>query len=240
MANNKGKLFLIPNVIAENTEHAVLPSAVRSVLPDIHHFLAEDIRTARRFLSALKVYSSIEALNFSALDKHTNQSAMQELFSPVFAGYNLGVISEAGCPGIADPGALAVEFAHKNEIRVVPMVGPSSIVLALMASGLNGQQFAFHGYLPVESKESARAIKEFEKESRSKNQTQIFIETPYRNNSVFQNLLKSLSAETRLCVALDLSGLSELISTRSVSGWKKQSIEWPRKPAVFLFQARRG
>jgi 16S rRNA (cytidine1402-2'-O)-methyltransferase len=206
-------------------------------LPDIQHFLAEDIRTARRYLSLLKIYPSIEALKFSVLDKNTPASEIQELFSPVFDGFDMGVISESGCPGVADPGALAVEFAHRNGIRVIPMVGPSSILLALMASGLNGQQFCFHGYLPIESKEGTKAIRELERESLTKNQTQIFIETPYRNNALLQNLLKSLKENTRLCIAVDLSGQDENILTRSVNEWKKQTIELPKKPAVFLFLA---
>jgi 16S rRNA (cytidine1402-2'-O)-methyltransferase len=235
--SNKGKLFLIPNLIAEHTEQEVLSPRLLSVLPGIQHFLAEDVRTARRFLSLLKIYSSIELLNFSVLDKNTDPKIMGELFSPVFEGHDLGVISESGCPGIADPGAMAVDFAHRNAIQVIPLVGPSSILLALMASGLNGQQFAFHGYLPIESKDASRAIRDLEKESLTKNQTQIFIETPYRNNAIAQNLLKNLKNETRLCIALDVSGQTEAIQTRSIADWKRQPIEWPKKPAVFLFLA---
>jgi 16S rRNA (cytidine1402-2'-O)-methyltransferase len=235
--SNKGKLFLIPNLISENTENEVLSPRLISVLPGIHHFLAEDIRTARRYLSLLKIYPSIESLHFSVLDKNTRASEIFDLFSPILQGADMGVISESGCPGVADPGALAVEFAHKNGIQVVPMVGPSSILLALMASGLNGQRFSFQGYLPIEGKEGARVIREFEKESQVKNQTQIFIETPYRNNSLFQNLLKSLHEDTRLCLAVDLSGQAENITTRSVKEWKKQPIELPKKPTVFLFLA---
>lgn len=235
--SNKGKLFLIPNVIAEHTEQEVLSPRLLSVLPGIQHFLAEDIRTARRFLSLLKIYSSIESLKFSVLDKNTDPKMMEELFSSVFEGHDLGVISESGCPGIADPGAMAVDFAHRNAIQVIPLVGPSSILLALMASGLNGQQFAFHGYLPIEGKDVSKAIRDLEKESQTKNQTQIFIETPYRNNAIVQNLLKNLKNETRLCIALDVSGQTETIHTRSIADWKRQPIEWPKKPAVFLFLA---
>jgi 16S rRNA (cytidine1402-2'-O)-methyltransferase len=234
---NKGRLFLIPNLIAEHTEHEVLPPRLRNVLPGIHHFLAEDIRAARRYLSLLKIYPSIEALHFSVLDKNTRQEQIQELLSPVLEGYNLGIISESGCPGIADPGALAVEFAHRNAIQVIPLVGPSSIILALMASGLNGQQFSFHGYLPIESKEFSKALRQLEQESKDKKQTQIFIETPYRNNSLFQNLLKNLKTTTQLCVAIDLSGATENILTWTVADWKRQTVEWPKKPAVFLFLA---
>lgn len=234
---NKGKLFLIPNVISENTQEKTITTQVKNVLPSIRFFLSEDIRSARRFLSSLKVYDSIETLTFSKLDKDTQAEEMSVLFEPIFTGNDLGVLSESGCAGIADPGALAVKFAHQHTIQVVPLSGPSSILLALIGSGLNGQKFSFHGYLPIESKEASKAIKEFEKESRSKNQTQIFIETPYRNNAIFQSLIRNLNQETDLCVAMDLTGESEFILTKTVKEWRAQSFELPKKPAVFLFLA---
>jgi len=230
-----GKLFLIPNVISEETQAAVIPNQVKEVLPKITHFLAEDVRTARRYLSSLKVYSSLEALHFEVLNKETPPSKLSELMTPISEGYDVGVISESGCPGVADPGALAVQFAHENNIQVVPLVGPSSLLLALMASGLNGQQFAFQGYLPIDAKEASQRIKDLERESKIKNQTQIFIETPYRNNSVFDHLLKNLQSETRLTIALDVTGKHELIRTLKVEQWKKQKESWPKTPAVFLF-----
>jgi 16S rRNA (cytidine1402-2'-O)-methyltransferase len=147
----------------------------------------------------------------------------------------MGVISEAGCPGIADPGALAVKFAHKNGIPVIPLVGPSSILLALMASGLNGQRFAFHGYLPIEAKECAKVIRDLEKESHQKNQTQIVIETPYRNNQLKALLLKNLNNETELCIAVEITGLQESITTLQVKQWKSIGTELPKTPAIFLF-----
>ena len=226
---------MIPNVISENTQEKTITTQVKNVLPSIRFFLAEDIRSARRFLSSLKVYDSIETLTFSKLDKDTRAEEISALFEPIFTGNDLGVLSESGCAGIADPGALAVKFAHQHAIQVVPLSGPSSILLALMGSGLNGQKFSFHGYLPIESKEASKAIKEFEKESRSKNQTQIFIETPYRNNAIFQNLIRNLNQETNLCVAMDLTGESEFILTKAVKEWRAQSFELPKKPAVFLF-----
>jgi 16S rRNA (cytidine1402-2'-O)-methyltransferase len=235
---NKGRLFLIPNVIAEHSQDQVLTFQVKKILPDIRHFLAEDVRTARRYLSSLKIYESLEALQFSVLDKNTKEEEIGEFFTPLFEGHNLGVISESGCPGVADPGALAVRFAHNHGVRVIPLVGPSSILLALMASGLNGQKFSFHGYLPIDAKEAGKAIKEMEKESGIKNQTQIFIETPYRNNALLQNLVKNLSSDTDLCVAFDLTGDSEFVSTRKVKAWRLQTIELPKKPAVFLFLAQ--
>ncbi|MEY4930612.1 MAG: hypothetical protein RI909_1336 [Bacteroidota bacterium] len=234
---NKGKLYLIPNIIADETQSSVIPAHVRDALPSIQYFLAEDVRTARRYLSGLKIYSTIESLHFEVLNKETTESALSELMKPLKEGYDMGVISESGCPGVADPGALAVKYAHENNIQVVPLVGPSSLLLALMASGLNGQQFAFQGYLPIDAKEASQRIKDLERESKAKNQTQMFIETPYRNNSVFDHLLKNLQPETRLTVALDVTGKKELIRTLKVEQWKKQKESWPKTPAVFLFIA---
>jgi 16S rRNA (cytidine1402-2'-O)-methyltransferase len=215
----------------------VITPGIYKALPSIRHFLAEDVRTARRYLSSLKVFDTVEELTFSVLNKDTAETELADLLRPLFNGADIGVLSESGCPGIADPGALAARFAHENDIRVVPLVGPSSILLALMASGLNGQNFAFHGYLPIEEKKSAKSIKEFEKESRTRNQTQIFIETPYRNNAILKNLLKNLPGQTQLCVALDITGEREFISTRTVKKWQSEPIELPKSPAVFLFLA---
>lgn len=232
-----GKLYLIPTIISESTQEKVIPAMVREALPVISHFLAEDIRTARRYLSSLKIYPSIEALHFEVLNKDTPSSQLSELMAPLKEGFNMGVISESGCPGVADPGALAVQYAHQQNIQVVPLVGPSSILLALIASGLNGQRFAFHGYLPIETKEAALALKALEKESKQKNQTQIFIETPYRNNSVFEYFLKNLHSETMLSVAFDLTGQHEYVQTMRIADWSKQKHIWAKSPAVFLFLA---
>lgn len=233
----KGKLYLIPNVIAEGTQASTIPAQTLVILPTIHHFLAEDVRTARRYLSSLKIYTSIEALHFEVLNKETPEDKLAGLMKPIQDGHHLGIISESGCPGVADPGALAVKYAHENNIQVVPLVGPSSLLLALMASGLNGQQFAFHGYLPIEAKAASEKIKELEQESKAKNQTQIFIETPYRNNSVFDHFLKNLHSNTRLSVAVDLTGPSESVRTLPVAEWKKNKENWPKTPAVFLLLA---
>ena len=235
--NNKGNLFLIPSAIAVDTQELIVPPQVKRSLVDIHHFLAEDIRTARRYLASLKIYEKVESLSFSVLNKDTEDSELPALFKPVYSGNHMGVLSESGCPGIADPGALAVKFAHANGIKVIPLVGPSAIFLSLMASGLNGQHFAFQGYLPIQSKEAAKAIKDLEKESRIRNQTQIFIETPYRNNTLFANLVRNLMPETQLCLAVDVTGEQEFILTQSVKKWRLQSIDLPKNPAVFLFLA---
>lgn len=235
--SNKGKLFLIPTSIAANTNDMVLSLQVKNVLPVVRFFLAEDIRTARRYLSSLKVYESIEALSFSVLNKDTKEDELATLFTPVLTGNHIGVISEAGCPGVADPGALAVNYAHRNGVQVVPLVGPSAILLALMASGLNGQNFAFHGYLPIQGKEVSKVIRELEKESRTKSQTQIFIETPYRNQNLFENLVRTLMPETQLCIAVDITGEKEFILTQPVMGWRKSPVDLGKSPAVFLFLA---
>lgn len=229
------KLYLIPNIIADDTQTSVIPPLVLDALPQIKYFLAEDIRTARRFLSSLKVYPSIETLHFEVLNKETPFEKLGELMKPLAHGYNLGVISESGCPGVADPGALAAAYAHKYNIEVIPLVGPSSILLALMASGLNGQQFAFHGYLPIDAKEAAQKIKDLERESKTKKQTQIFIETPYRNNAVFEHLIKNLHSDTRLTIAIDLTGKNQYIRTLNVEEWRREKQSWPKAPAVFLF-----
>ncbi|SRR5258706_511305 len=233
---NRGKLFLIPTVIAEDATDSI-PASVLESLKLITHFLAEEPRTARRFLSTLKIYQSIEPLRFYTLNKDTKDAELAEMFAPVFSGQNMGVLSESGCPGVADPGALAVNFAHQKNIEVVPLVGPSSILLALMASGLNGQQFSFHGYLPIDSKEASQKIKILEKESLQKKQTQIFIETPYRNNQMLKHLIDSLHLSAQLCIALGLTSKTEFIKTKTIGEWRKSVPALPKEPAVFLFLA---
>ncbi|NOT75346.1 MAG: SAM-dependent methyltransferase [Cyclobacteriaceae bacterium] len=233
----KGKLFLLPTIIADETQKFVLPSLVTESVKSLSYFLCENVRTARRFVSSLKVHESIEALQFEVLDKDTPATSLAKLLSPLQNGINVGILSESGCPGIADPGAMAVAYAHQNQIQVVPLVGPSSILLALMASGLNGQKFAFHGYLPVEAKDAGNSIKVLEQESREKNQTQIFIETPYRNNSLLNHLLKSLRGDTKLCVAINLTSADEKIICQDINQWKKGLMTFEKVPAVFLFLA---
>jgi 16S rRNA (cytidine1402-2'-O)-methyltransferase len=232
-----GILYLIPTLISPDTQHDVIAPQVKKILPLLSDFLVEDIRSARRFLSSLKIYSSMEELRFQVLNKETQPAALPDLMKPLLDGKSMGILSESGCPGVADPGAIAVHFAHQHQVKVVPLVGPSSILLALMASGLNGQQFAFHGYLPVKANEASKKIQELERESKTKNQTQIFIETAYRNNSVFELLIKNLHASTQLTVAVDITGKEETVRTQSVDAWKKQKPLWPKQPAIFLFLA---
>lgn len=234
---NPGKLYLIPNVIADDTAARVIPEHIRQALPNIRHFLVEDVRTARRYLSSLRVYPSIEPLQFDVLNKNTKPAEMKTLFTPLAEGHDVGIISESGCPGVADPGAVAVQYAHSQGIQVVPLVGPSSLLLALMASGLNGQRFAFQGYLPVDQAEAGKAIRAFEKESAQKHQTQVFIETPYRNNPLLRLMLRHLQEDTNLCIAYDITGPDESILTMPVKKWKSASVEYGKTPAVFLFLA---
>lgn len=236
MTVNKGKIYLIPNTIAEESLETI-PPQVRNVLPSLRFFLAENVRSARRFLSSLKVFDSIEKLSFEVLDKDTTRADLPRIMSTLHEGHDLGIISEAGCPGIADPGALAIAYAHEHNIIVTPLVGPSSILLALMGSGLSGQQFAFHGYLPVEKKEAAAVVRNLETESRKKSQTQIFIETPYRNNHLAEILITNLHPDTMLTIAVDITGRSERIRTMPVRKWRDTSYSLPKIPAVFLFLA---
>lgn len=236
-SGEKGKLYLIPMVIADGTHQSVIPLSVNQTVAQIRSFLCENVRTARRFISSLKVHDSIESLHFAPLDKDTAESELPSLFAGVERGEDMGVLSESGCPGVADPGAQAVRYAHVHHIKVVPLVGPSSLLLGLMASGFNGQQFAFHGYLPVDPLENAPRILALERESKTKNQTQIFIETPYRNNSLLSQLIKNLHPSTRLCVAIDLTSPGEKIISQSVAEWKKMDLKLEKSPALFLFLA---
>jgi 16S rRNA (cytidine1402-2'-O)-methyltransferase len=233
----KGKLYLIPTMLADDTQESSLSPAIKNTIKDLSYFVCENARSARRFVSSLHVHSSIESLNFDELDKDTSSSEIPTLLMPLLQGKDMGLLSDAGCPAIADPGAMAVAYAHQQGIKVVPLVGPSSMVLALMASGLNGQQFAFHGYLPVDSKEAGDSIRNLERESKEKNQTQLFIETPYRNNQMLANLLRTLHPNTRLCLAINLTARDESIICQSVSEWKKQDMKLEKVPVTYLFLA---
>jgi len=229
-----GKLFLIPTVISENTEAKVLSPQIIEAIKELDYFLVENLRTARRFISALRLGKKIEELNFQELNKDTPAATIKGLFKPVFDGHNIGVLSEAGCPGVADPGAMAVDFAHRNYIQVVPLVGPSSILLALMASGFSGQSFIFHGYLPIDKAERISHIQQMEKNSLKFQRTEIFMETPYRNNQLFETLLSTADLDTKLCVACDLTSSNELIKTHSIKNWKNNSIDLDKRPTIFL------
>lgn len=227
---------MIPCPIADETDPwQVLPAGNRPVMDSLDYFIVENLRSARRFLSKAGVQRRIEELEFRELNEHTVAgAAVEELIAPLLAGRSAGVISEAGVPGVADPGALVVEAAHRHGIRVVPLVGPSSILLSVMASGLNGQSFAFNGYLPVKGPERQRAIRFFERRAHQEHQLQLFIEAPYRNEKLFEEFLQSLQPETKLLVAMELTAPSEWIRTRTVAAWRKeQRPALQRRPAIF-------
>ncbi|RIH63459.1 SAM-dependent methyltransferase [Mariniphaga sediminis] len=228
------QLFLIPNVLSEGDWQNVLPASVFPVLTDTKYFIVEKIRTARRFLKQVNKDIDIDSLTFFELNKHTLPSEFHRFLEPAEKGADIAVISEAGCPGVADPGADIVKIAHQKRIKVVPLVGPSSVLLALMASGMNGQSFAFNGYLPVKPNERSRAVLALEKKAVHEKQTQIFIETPYRNNQLAAALVKICSPSTLLCIAANLTGENEFISTRTIGQWKKTLPDLHKQPAIFL------
>lgn len=231
----KGTLFLIPNLIAEIHPDKIFSPLWREEISPIRFFIVEDLRSARQFLSSLKIYSDISSLSFQKLDRETSVQEVPDLMKPLLEGHDVGVLSESGSPGVADPGALAVQWAHDHSIQVRPLVGPSSILLSLMASGLNGQRFSFHGYLPIQEKELSAALKRLEKESRDGQVTQIFIESPHRNAKLLATLKRQLSPETRLCVACDLTGPQEKIVSLPVRKWPVWDL--PKMPCIFLFLA---
>jgi 16S rRNA (cytidine1402-2'-O)-methyltransferase len=227
------KLFLIPTPLAENATECVLPSGVVDQITQINTFFVENIKTARRFLSGLKRGIIIDELEFILLDKRSNFDEVLMQLSGLDT--SVGVLSEAGCPGVADPGALAVDAAHQLGWEVVPLVGPSSILLALMASGFNGQSFAFHGYLPIDKKDRNKRIRELERAVTTHQQTQIFMETPYRNTQLFESLLEVCHPDTRLSVSVNLTAEDAFSKTRSILSWKGVARpDLHKKPAIFI------
>jgi 16S rRNA (cytidine1402-2'-O)-methyltransferase len=233
----KGKLFMIPTVLAENTAHWVISPQVQEVISHTKIFLVENPRSARRYISSLKLGINIEELHMEVLDKDTPPEQVSRLMMPLLNGADIGVISEAGCPGIADPGAVAVAYAHQKDIQVVPISGPSSIFLALMGSGFSGQSFAFHGYLPIDKKERAASLKKLEQESVREKRAQLFMETPFRNNQLLADALASLSPQTKLCIAKNLTATDELIQTKTIADWKNHPLDLHKIPTVFILQA---
>jgi 16S rRNA (cytidine1402-2'-O)-methyltransferase len=235
-SNTQGKLFLIPTTLGDNAPLEVLPISVKSTIEQIDHYVVENEKTARHFIKKISSKKSQPGLHISLLNKYTESEILPTFLDPCFDGYNVGIISEAGCPGIADPGADLVHIAHKKGIQVVPLVGPSSILLALMASGLNGQSFAFNGYLPIEGGERKVSLKKFERLSREQNQSQIFIETPYRNNKLLAEFIKTLSPRTQLCIACDITLPTEFIATKTVEEWKGANLDLHKRPTIFIIQ----
>jgi len=233
-----GNLYLIPCTLGDTPAEQVLSQHVIDIARRLSFFVVEQPKTARHFLSSIKPEQPIQSLHFFTLNEHSNPDELTGLLSPLLEGNDMGVISEAGCPGIADPGADLVRLAHAKGIKVVPLVGPSSILLALMASGLNGQQFAFHGYLPIPEDERIQAIKKLEIESRKLKQTQLFIETPYRNEKMFNTLISNCRLETLLCVATDLTLPTESIKMDTIGQWKVlPAPQLHKRPSIFLMLA---
>ena len=233
-----GTLYLIPVPLGHISPEASLPVPVLEQIRRLTHFVVENAKSARAFLKAVGTEQALQALQLEELNEHTRPDALDRLLAPLRAGHDLGLLSEAGCPAVADPGADLVALAQSESIRVVPLIGPSSLLLALMASGLNGQRFAFQGYLPAKEAERAKTLRELEAESRKRGQTQIFIETPYRNQQLFASILQTCQPGTRFAVATDLSLPGESVRTRTVGQWKKETPpEIERRPTVFLLLA---
>lgn len=231
---HSGKIFLFPVPLSDGDLDAVLPACNIGLIRNIKVFVVENIRSARRFLKKCDRTIDIDTLTFFTLNEHTAAQDIPQMLEPALEGKDIGVISEAGCPAIADPGADIVALAQRKGIDVVPLVGPSSILMGLMGSGFNGQSFAFAGYLPVDAAARAARLKEMERRINRERQTQIFIETPYRNNKLIQELCTTLPSSMLLCVASDITGAKQSIITRSIAEWKKAAFDYSHTPTIFL------
>ncbi|MDC3285673.1 SAM-dependent methyltransferase [Flavobacteriaceae bacterium] len=232
----KGKLYLIPTTLGENEPLEVMPYSVKTIVELLNHYVVENEKSARRFIKKITPKKVQSSLVMMKLDKYAVEIETRTYLDFCDQGISVGLLSEAGVPAVADPGATIVKLAHEKGIQVVPLVGPSSILMALMASGLNGQNFAFNGYLPIDNSERKKGIKALEKLSMEKNQSQIFIETPYRNQKMFTDLKSVLSPRTLLCIAIDISLPNEFIKTFTIAHWKKQSPDLHKRPAIFIIQ----
>lgn len=232
-----GRLYLIPSTLGDTAPIETIPAQSIALLQRLDKLIVESPKPARAFLQQCGIRLSDRRIDFLVLDEHTHDSALPALLAPALRGQDVGILSDAGCPAIADPGAKLVRLAHVQGVEVVPIVGPSSITLALMASGLNGQRFAFHGYLPVESSARSRALGALERHARVECATQIFIETPYRNNQMLATILRTCAAESMLCIAADLTLSTQFIRTQSVGRWRKSTPDLNRRPAVYLLGA---
>ena len=229
-----GKLYLIPTTLGESDPNDVLPISISRTIDFIDDYIVENEKTARKFIKSTNPEKIQAELKISTLNKHTETKEHLSMIQPCLEGKNIGLMSEAGCPGVADPGAVIVKLAHEKGIQVIPLVGPSSILLAIMASGMNGQSFAFNGYIPIDKSEKRTALKALEKLSIDKNQSQIFIETPYRNNKMLEDILQALNPETHLCIAADITLPTEYIKTMKVSAWKKAVVDLHNRPTIFI------
>ena len=231
--HKKGKLYLIPTPLGDNGDH-VLPQYVKDIIHQLDLFIVEKAKTARRYIKTTNPPKAISELTFSELNKRIDYSEWSQYLRPAENGSDIGLLSEAGCPGVADPGAEIVKLAHEKGIEVVALVGPSSILLALMASGMNGQSFAFHGYLSPKKEIVGKDLKKLEQAAHKGKQTQLFIETPYRNETIFQDFLKHCPLELKLCVAYDITGPEEKIITNSIEDWKNRKFQFDKTPCVFV------
>ena len=228
-------LYLLPVTLGDTAIDKVLPAYNAGIIREIKHFIVEDVRSARRFLKKVDRKIDIDTLSFYPLNKHTSPEDISGYLNPLAEGHSMGVISEAGCPAVADPGADVVAIAQRRNLKVVPLVGPSSIILSVMASGFNGQSFAFHGYLPIEPNERSKRLKELEGRIYSEHQTQLFIETPYRNHKMLDDILKACRPQTKLCIAANITCEGEYIKTRMVKEWKGTALpDLSKIPCIFL------
>lgn len=227
-------LYLFPVTLGETPIEQVLPTYNKEILLEIKHFIVEDVRSARRFLKRVDRSINIDELAFYPLNKHTSAEELSGYLKPLQAGNAMGVLSEAGCPAVADPGADVVSMAQSLRLKVVPLVGPSSIILSVMASGFNGQSFAFHGYLPVDSSERIKRIKVLEQRMYAEDQTQLFIETPYRNNKMIEDIVKNCRPQTRLCIASNITCEGEYIQTKTIKEWQGKLPDLSKIPSIFL------
>lgn len=233
----KGKLYLIPTPLGEEFLPSDYSSQIKTLLPNLKFFIVEELKTARRFLKKIDPKFNIDEVTFYILNEHSQAVEYEEFLKPIERENNIGLLSEAGCPAVADPGSQIVKIAHSKNIDVIPLIGPSSITLALMASGLNGQNFAFLGYLPIKPIERKSKIQQIEKRSKLEKQTQIFIEAPYRNISIFNDIILNCNPETQLCVACNITQNDEYIKTKKIKDWKKNIPDINKKPCVFLILA---
>ena len=227
-------LYLIPVTLGESDLQDVIPASQHDIILSITYFIVENIRTARRFLKKTDPGIDIDQLHFYELNKHSDQNRIGSYLEPLGQGFHVGLMSEAGCPGVADPGAAIVRIAHETGIRVIPLVGPSSIIMAIMSSGMNGQNFAFNGYLPVKKSEKDRRIQFLEKRIYAENQSQLFIEAPYRNMQLLDDLLSNCQPKTRLCIACDITLETEFIQTKTIAAWRKSKPDIRKRPAIFV------
>ncbi len=232
-----GKVYLIPTTLGDNAPLEVLPISIKRTIENIDHYVVENEKTARRFIKKVSPGKSQADIEIETINKYTDPANIPSFLDPCIHGDNVGVLSEAGCPGIADPGSEIVRIAHEKRIQVVPLVGPSSILMAMMSSGMNGQNFAFNGYLPIDAPERKAMIKRLERISRETGQSQIFMETPYRNDKLLKELTKTLQKGTRLCIATDITLPTEFIQTKSVHEWNELAVDLNKRPTIFIIQA---